>query len=170
MHPVPLPVRRALGIASSFLLHAATILLAVWTAPRVAPIVRMAAAEPVVVLVGPDAVPRVEPDDLGIHVESPSIALPGFAFDERKVMARAGALFPFLTGRPSLERAAGEPRRTALGLSWNGGQAPPTVIAKSPLTREPSRVRRDRPAPALLRASPREARSFAAGRASCLLR
>src|SRR5206468_979947 len=50
--------------------------------------------------------PRAFSDDLGIHLPDgeSSLSLPGFKIDFGKVVSKAGALFPFLTGRLSLEK------------------------------------------------------------------
>jgi len=70
-------------------------------------------------IVHPDAVPEAGTrDDAGIEVPERhgTIDLPGFQFDYRKVAARAGSLFPFVTGTTALEMIVNEPK-----VSLGGG-------------------------------------------------
>jgi hypothetical protein len=92
-----------------------------------------AAAEPTVVLVdslpepAPDADNDAAADDLGIRIDegSSSVALPGFTFDFGKVVNRASALFPFLTGSAMLDRVTAPARRRTRARLTNpfAGQA-----------------------------------------------
>src|SRR6185295_3243145 len=77
------------------------------------------ANEPTVVLVdslpeaAPDAKNGAAPENLGIRLDdaASSVELPGFTFDFSKVVSRASALFPFLTGSVTLDRVTAPARR-----------------------------------------------------------
>jgi len=75
-------------------------------------------------------------EDLGIHLDADdsTLALPGFRIDFGKVVKKAASLFPFLTGRASLEQivATYRPReRTALANPF--GQRRTTGANRAPL-------------------------------------
>jgi len=121
----PVTFRRASGFGVSVTVHVLLVMLAVWLGPRLTSVAlrgNSAAATPAILFVPPDAVPPAPPvdplaaeapaivpeDNLGIKLgESAStLAIPGFAFNFSKVIARAGSLFPFVTGMRDLERIA----------------------------------------------------------------
>jgi len=77
-----------------------------------------------------DLAPTARADDLGIQVESSTVQLPGSTFDAAKVIARAGSLFPFLTRRPFLDRAAGRSRGAR--LVWPDPTAEPAAETIAP--------------------------------------
>ena len=125
-----MPIRAA-GLGCSAVLHVA-LLVFLNTTVRQVPVTQATAADPQVVMVSSgDLGPTAMPDDLGIHVDSTSIPLPGFAFDAGKVISRAGALFPFLTRRPVLDHVVERARTRRRGLSWISGEedAPETMVA-----------------------------------------
>src|SRR6185436_19195614 len=69
---------------------------------------------------------------LGLQIadDAASVSLPGFTFDFSKVVRRATALFPFLTGTPMLERV------TAPARDFSRNRLP------NPLAQAPSNERR----------------------------
>jgi len=114
--------RRFVAIGASAALHAVVLIGLIWLAGRVSHFAflpdRAAPPSTIVVRVveslpATPAGAAVEsntrndaPDDLGIHLPegASTFSLPGFTFDFGKVVNRAGSLFPFLTGRLSLEQ------------------------------------------------------------------
>jgi hypothetical protein len=137
-HGSPLPMtanglaRRLSAAAISFILHLLAAMMTVWVATRLS-LVPMTGGNPSgwsVVMVTDAAIVRDEPadsevseptpDDLGIRVEdgSSDVSLPGFTFDYTQVANRGSSLFPFLSGRLSLERIVGaKSRKGSTGLA-----------------------------------------------------
>ena len=127
----PVTFRRASGFGASATVHALLVMLSVWLAPQFTSVAlhgNSSRRSTAVVYVPPDAVTPpptsagapadiVPEDNLGLSLgdAGSTVAMPGFRFDFSKVIARAGALFPFVTGNPALERiaaAAMVPRET----------------------------------------------------------
>src|SRR5262245_2747360 len=118
-------MRRLLGVGASAALHAVTLLVIVRLAAQIS-LAIPAGASPATVMLGQVAslpgagrvadsadppIDAAASEDLGIQSpDTSTFSLPGFTFDFSKVIRRAGALFPFLTGRLTLERiVAGRP-------------------------------------------------------------
>ena len=131
--------RRTSAFTASFTLHVFAIVTISWFAARA--VVSFPARKPaspltIVVLQAQTLSPDPTPEDLGIRVDpsAATLSLPGFSFDFRKVIARAGALFPFLTGSVSLERLASvASREPATGIGNPLVRAGPSDVAKPPL-------------------------------------
>jgi hypothetical protein len=87
------------------------------------------------------------PGDLGIRVDDhvSTLALHGFTFDYSVVASRAGSLFPFLTGRLSLEHVVGGTDRYS-----TSGLANPFAHKKQSHSETPPLVLRDTARQALL--------------------
>ena len=79
-----------------------------------------------------DLTPTARVDDLGLHLESLTVPLPGFDFDAGKVIARAGSLFPFVTRRSFVDHAVGRSRTTRARLAWAGLEAAPEMPPIAP--------------------------------------
>lgn len=149
----PVTLRRVSGFGVSATVHALVMMLALWAAPKltsVAPgwnapvrtttIVYVPANLPIPAADNRDlAAPAFVPEDnLGIKLGSGAamVAMPGFEFDFSKVVTRAGALFPFVTGTPALERIAatamlprpGGRRIEPLATASAAGGLPPLVL------------------------------------------
>jgi hypothetical protein len=137
-HAHPVTFRRASGFGVSVTVHILLVMLVVWFAPGVTSVAlyrSSSAASPAIMFVPPDAVvpaPALDgraakaldlvPDDnLGIKLgdSGSTLAIPGFTFNFSKVIARAGSLFPFVTGTRELERIAATALlpRSAKGLT-----------------------------------------------------
>ncbi len=118
----PVTLRRASGFGVSATVHALAVGLAMWLAPQLTNVAfhGNAAVGTTVVFVradvagtraeappstGSDVVPE---DNLGLTLgdSGSTVTIPGFTFNASKVIARAGVLFPFVTGTVALERIA----------------------------------------------------------------
>ena len=158
-HSRPVTFRRASGFGVSVTVHVLLVMLAVWLAPRVTsvalhgnssntPTIRFVPPEVVVPAPADEgratkALDIVPEDNLGIKLgESAStLAIPGFTFNFSKVIARAGSLFPFVTGTRDLERIAATallPRAVKgltnpFGRGAEGGGLPNLVLSGAEL-------------------------------------
>jgi len=112
-------VRRLCAIAASASLHVLAAVIITWLASKLSIAVPGLDTRPTILVVhlpsdppGPrdersdPTIKETTPADLGIQVPDgeSTFSLPGFTFDFGKVISRAGSLFPFLTGRRSLEQ------------------------------------------------------------------
>jgi len=127
-------IRRISALGASFALHALAALAAFWVAAHLVrvPVSGAEASRPTIVVVHlAEALPSLSkdrvssktsdaaPEDLGIVLPDgeSKLDLPGFTFDFGKVVKRASSLFPFLTGRLSLEHiVATRSRQKSAGL------------------------------------------------------
>src|SRR5215469_5068795 len=125
---------RALGFGVSAALHAAIVAALLFSATRALPRRRVPGAtnSSPIVMPAEDLTPTARVDDLGLHLESLTVPLPGFDFDAGKVIARAGSLFPFLTRRPFVDHAVGRSRAARARLAWAGLVAEREVPAIAP--------------------------------------
>jgi hypothetical protein len=140
-------VRRLVAVGASATLHALVAVLVTWLAAKVSFSVADGAPAPTIVVVHlPSAMPgapdkpvaardkETTSEDLGIHVPDDStFSLPGFTFDFGKVINRAGSLFPFLTGRLSLEHIVAARQHGAPGLTNPFARRRRTDSGKPPL-------------------------------------
>ena len=114
--------RRALCLTGSLVLHLATGFALSWMAVRAAPRL-VKTATPVVVMIQADVGTNHPnaPEDLNIHVDERSsrVRLPEFTVDYQKVVRHAASLFPFLTGRVSLETNAAQASTMRRGTLTN---------------------------------------------------
>jgi hypothetical protein len=150
--PVRVGGKRLSSLGVSAVLHALGAMVAAWMAvppPRGVSSDGEGSRSSIVVVHLADALPPASPDlrstttpkafsdDLGIHLPDgeSSLSLPGFKIDFGKVVGKAGALFPFLTGRLSLEKIVAARSRRERGRLVNPlGQRRGAQATKPPLT------------------------------------